>query len=758
MNSKLFKRTRQSWERTRPRLEELGRRLRLDRITNRQVVIAAGLTLVLVGVTWQRCGFKGCPNTDRLSAYQPNGATVLLDRHGQRFADLAPVRHQVVALKSLPGHVPNAFLSVEDKRFYDHGGVDWRRVIGASMANLKARGYAQGSSTITMQLARNLFPKQLPHQERTLRRKLLEVRVARAIERAFEKHEILELYLNHIYFGNGAYGIEAASQQYFRRSARELTLSQAALLAALPKAPALYDPRRRAKRAKQRRDLVLTLMAEQGHITRRQASSSKAAPLRVQARSRRGAQDDGFAPYFADAVRKILEDRFGDLVYERRLTVRTTLDTRAQRAAEEEIAKQLRAIEAGELGRWTGPRFVSAAESNEQGTQYLQGAAVLLEVGSGDVIALVGGRDFLDSPFNRATQSQRQVGSSFKPFVFAAAVADGFMTSQRIPDEPISIPVSRQVVWEPRNFDGEFFGEISMRQALVESRNVPTVRLAAAVGLDAVKQTAQRAGLTGDLSTHPSMPLGTVASSPLELALAYTVFPGLGTRPEPRYIVSVEDEEGTVLWSSESVSSGDAMDPRVAYVITDMLRDAVDHGTGSLVRTAGFYGMSAGKTGTTNEGTDAWFVGYTPDLVGAVWIGFDQQRAMPGNASGGRLAAPVWGRVMRRVYANRPDPGDFPVPAGVVNRMVDPETGLVLEEGCWPRWNEPEREIFVEGLEPEQVCPEYGSRLGNWITGILRGLKNGRGNDVANDIEELARRAEDAVRGTDRVRRPRPPR
>jgi penicillin-binding protein 1A len=751
VNSKLFQRARQSWARTRPRLEHLGRRLRLDRITNRQVLIAAGLALVLVLVTWQRCGFRGCPNTDRLTAYQPNGATVLLDRRGQRFADLAPVRHQVVPLRSLPRHVAQAFLSVEDKRFYEHGGVDWRRVIGASIANLKAGGYAQGSSTITMQLARNLFPKQLPHQERTVRRKLLEVRVARAIEREFEKSEILELYLNHIYFGNGAYGIEAAAQQYFRKPARELTLSQAALLAALPKAPALYDPRRRPTRAKERRDLVLTLMQQQGRITSKQASGSKAAPLRVQARSRRGAQDDGFAPYFADAVRKILEDRFGDMVYERRLTVRTTLDARAQRAAEEEVAKQLRAIESGELGRWNGPKFTSAGESDEQGTQYLQGAAVLLEVKTGDVIALVGGRDFLDSPFNRATQAQRQVGSSFKPFVFATAIAEGFMTSHTIPDEPTSIPVSRQVVWEPRNYDGEFYGDVTMRQALVESRNVPTVRLAAAVGLDAVKQTAQRAGIKGDLSTHPSMPLGTVSSSPLELARAYTVFPGLGTQPEPRYIVSVEDEDGNVLWSSETLQTSGAMDPRVAYVITDMLRDAVDHGTGSLVRTAGFYGTSAGKTGTTNEGTDAWFVGYTPDLVGAVWIGFDQQRTIGGNASGGRLAAPVWGRLMRRVYANRPDPGDFPVPEGVVHRMIDPESGLALEEGCWPRWHEPVREVFIEGLEPDQVCPQYGSRLG-WIAGILRGLKKGWEDDVAQDIEDLARRAEDVVRGRDRER------
>jgi penicillin-binding protein 1A len=753
--AKPLKRVRQYWEGTQPRLERLGWRLQLHRITNRHIVVAAGLAMVLVLVTWQRCGIRGCPNIERLTSYQPNGATVLLDRRGQRFADLAPVRYQVVPLKSLPKHVPQAFLAVEDRRFYQHNGVDWRRVVGATLANVKAGGYAQGSSTITMQLARNLFPTQLPHQERSLRRKLLEVRVARAIERAFEKDEILELYLNHIYFGNGAYGIEAAAQQYFRKHARELTLSQTALLAALPKAPAHYDPRRRPTRAKQRRDLVLALMEQQGRITEKQAGSARAAPLRVQARPRRGAQDDGFAPYYVDAVRRMLEDRFGDMVYERRLTVRTTLDARAQRAAEEEMAKQLRNIEAGTLGRLNGPRYVSASESNEQGTRYLQGSAVLLEVETGNVIALVGGRDFLDSPFNRATQSQRQIGSAFKPFVYAAAIADGFMTSQHIPDEPISIPTSRQVVWEPRNYDGEFVGQISMRRALVESRNVPTVRLAAAVGLDAVKQTAERAGFTGDLSPHPAMPLGTVASNPLELAHAYTVFPGLGTQPEPRYVVSVTDEQGVVLWSTESVRNENTMDPRVAYVVTDMLRDAVDHGTGSMVRRAGYYGVAAGKTGTTNEGTDAWFVGYTPDLVGAVWIGFDQQRAITRNASGGHLAAPVWGRLMRRVYAYRTDPGDFTVPAGVVHRMVDPQSGLILEDGCWPTRDEPVREVFIAGLEPEQICPQFGGRLGGWISSLLRGLRSGWEDDVVDDLEEMARRAEDLVRGSDRPRRPR---
>ena len=688
-----------------------GQFFRLHERGPRLVLTAALCSLLLAAFTWQRCGIKGCPNVQRLTSYQPNGATVLLDRNQKEFADLAPVQRRMVSLDSLPAHVINAFLAVEDKRFYDHNGVDWRRVGGAMFANLRLGRKAQGSSTISMQLARNLYPNEVPGQERTFRRKLLEVRVARAIENRFEKREILELYLNHIYFGNGAYGVEAAAQHYFRRPARKLLISQGAMLAAMPKAPSHYDPRRRPQRAKERRNLVLTLMEQQGKLDAKNARDARAAPLRVQPRPRRNNNDDGLAPYFVETVRRQLEDKFGDMLYERRLRVYTTLDSRAQRAAEEELFGQLRALDAGQFGRLNGPRYVSAGASGEQGTRYLQGSMVLMEVATGDVVALVGGRDFGDSNFNRAINGQRQIGSAFKPFVYAAALQSGVPTSKMLLDEPLRMETTRRVAWEPRNYDGQFYGQVLMRDALIQSRNIPTIRLAVDVGLGNVKGVAQKAGLAGRIEEHPAMALGTVASNPLELARAYSVFPGLGERPEARYITRVQDEDGDVLWEIPTKVEGERMDPRVAYVVTHMLRDAVDRGTGSAVRSAGFYGTAAGKTGTTNEGADAWFVGYTPELVGAVWIGFDQQRAITGNASGGRLAAPVWGRVLRRVYANRSQSAEFTRPDGVVNLNIDPSTGLVLEEGCWPSWNEPRTEIFIAGNEPDTACPNSGGWL-----------------------------------------------
>jgi penicillin-binding protein 1A len=369
--------------------------------------------IVLLGVLWERCGIGGCPNVERLTSYQPGGATVLLDADGEQFADLAPVDHAVIALDSLPAHVPAAFIAVEDKRFYEHDGVDYRRVAGAALADIKARGFVQGFSTITMQLARNVWPERLPGQSRTLRRKMLEVRVARDIEDAYEKDEILELYLNHIYFGGGSYGIEAASRNFFNKSAGGLTLAEAALLAALPKSPTLHNPRRFVERATRRRDLVLSLMAAQGVASDGEVAEAKASPLGVRREPpvRRGALT--VAPYFVEATRRILEDRFGEDVYTSPLRVHTTLVRAAQHTAEQQLERQLRDIERGAFGTYDGGRY-DADDPPADGIDYVQGAFVLMNAATGDVQALVGGRDFTHSRFDRATQARRQAGRAMR--------------------------------------------------------------------------------------------------------------------------------------------------------------------------------------------------------------------------------------------------------------------------------------------------------------------------------------------------------
>lgn len=712
--------------------------------------LAAGVAALLVGLLlYGNCGMAGCPDVRVLEAYQPGGAPVLLDRHGDEFADLAPFERVVVSLDSLQPYVPNAFIAVEDRRFWRHNGVDWVRVFGAAVVNVRSRSVSQGSSTIPMQLARNVFPKELPGTQRTMKRKLQETRVARQIEGRFTKAEILEMYLNHIYFGGGAYGIEAAARLYFDKPATDLSLDEAAVLAALPKAPAHYDPRRRPERSRERRDVVLGLMLDQRMVDEEQVATAREAEVVVADRTARSRSSVPVGAYFIDIVRDQLEDRFGEALYRSRLRVYTTVDAAAQRSAEQEIRAQIERLE----GRV------------RSGAGELQGAVVVMEAGTGDVLALVGGREAATSRYNRAIHARRQIGSAFKPFVFATALQEGVPTSVHLLDTPLRMELSRNDVWQPENYDGNFEGDISLRQALVRSRNVPTVRLAAQVGIDDVAKTARDVGVTAEMDETPALALGTVAMSPLQVAAAYTTFATLGTTAEPRFVLRVEDEDGTVLWQTERQTRTTSLDPAVAYIVTDILRDAVDHGTGTGVRTAGFRGVVAGKTGTTNSATDVWFVGYTPDVVGTVWIGYDTPSSLGSGATGGGYAAPVFGRVMRVLYERRDDPGEWRVPGNIAQHRIDPYTGLVLQDGCEPRGVPAASELFVAGHVPDSSCPyrdywgDFWDRLGDVFNrggGTIederersRDRARGRGGDErerAREMEEFMRERAERLR------------
>jgi penicillin-binding protein 1A len=678
---------------------------RMSRIvpTPRQALAVSLGAVTLLWLLWQRCGVMGCPAVEQLSAYQPGGGSILLDREGKQFANLTPVEYAVVEIGDLPKYVGHAFVAVEDKRFYQHNGIDYRRVLGSVVANVKAGGVAQGFSTITMQLARNVWRDRLPGAQRTLKRKILEIRVAREIERKFTKDEILELYLNHIYFGGGAYGIEAAARNYFGHSARRLTLSETATLAALPKSPRIYDPRRNPQRSKVRRNLILSMMAAQGRIDGAQAKSASAMRLVVRREPPAGRRKPPFAPYFVEAVRHELEDRLGQDLYKARLRIHTTLDRRAQEISEQELARQLRAIEVGEYGRFRGRRYSASIQPGDD-LEYLQGAVVVMQVHTGDLLALVGGRDFQQSRFDRATRALRQPGSAFKPFVFAVALREGYAPSQHIADTPLRMDLPGGEVWEPRNFEGEFEGDVTLRQAIVRSKNVPTVRLAAAVGVPDVIRLARRAGIRSSIPVLPSIAIGTGNVTPLDLTAAYTTFAGMGESTRPRTVTRVEDADGNVLWAN-SVDAQRVLEPPVAYLLTNLLSQAVNEGTGVGVRRAGYTGPAAGKTGTTQDGADVWFVGYTPDVVGTIWMGFDSPKPILAEATGGRLAAPVWGRIMRRTTRNRAPTHEWIAPDEIQRASVDPSTGLVLVEGCRPEHGRAAREIFIAGSEPASACP-----------------------------------------------------
>jgi 1A family penicillin-binding protein len=685
--------------------------------SKRQTWLVGGAVVLVVGAVlaallWFNCGLRGCPDVNELRGYMPDQASVLVDRNGEEISKLYVTRRVVVPVDSIPEHTLNAFIAIEDRRFWGHGGVDWRRVLGAAWQNVRAGGVEEGSSTITMQLARNIFPEKLPANEKTLGRKFAEARMARQIEARYSKHEIMELYLNQIYFGSGAYGIQSASEEYFGKDAHDLTLAESALLAALPRAPSRLNPRANEDAALEGRELVLRRMYDQGLISAQERD--EAAETRLVVRERRTRTEDP-AQYFVEAVRRQLERDLGRAVYTEGYTIHTTLDLQAQLVAEQELAQQLSAMESGRFGGFPHRTFASVqadtARDRSEGTPYLQGAVVLMDARTGDVLALVGGRDYNDSEFNRATQAMRQPGSAFKPFVYAAAVSSGYAPTHLLMDRPLQWTMGNGQVWEPRNYDGSYAGTVTMRNSLAHSRNIPTVRLANEVGIRRILSTAAQFGL-GDLAAHPSVVLGTAEVTPLRLTAAYAALATLGQRPEPRLVTRVVDRRGQIVWQQQPRTQR-VIDPAAAFVTTSMLKDVVDRGTGTGVRAAGFRAPAAGKTGTTQDAADIWFVGYTPEIVGTIWIGMDRRQRILRGATGGQIVAPVWGRIMRQVAGG--SGSDWTAPSGVETHQVD-EQGVIAGAGC-ATGGAVRTEYFVRGTAPSRACPPagyyaYGDTLG----------------------------------------------
>ncbi|MCC7054035.1 MAG: PBP1A family penicillin-binding protein [Gemmatimonadaceae bacterium] len=654
----------------------------------------AGWTLV--------CAGGQCPSVDVLELYQPRQTSKLYAADGRFISELGLERRTVARLADIPPLVQNAFVYTEDRRFFSHHGIDFYRVFGSLLVNVVRGGYAQGFSTITMQLARNIFPERL-ERAKSVVRKMREGKVALAIERKYSKQKILELYLNQIYLGNGAYGVESAAQRYFGKNVRELNLAEASLLAALPKAPNRYNPRVEPDRAVQRRNTVLELLREQHIISDADASLAKAYPLQLAQRTETG----DIAPYFVEWVRKQLDEQFGRQLYEQGLKVYTTLDIDMQLAAERAMEQQLRAIEGGRFGAYKfltyEQHFARAGDDDraESGiTPYLQGAFVALDPRTGGVRAMVGGRDYGDSKFNRATQALRQPGSTFKPLVYADAIQNGHTTAEALEDSPLSVPQSGGGTWSPQNFDGRSMGYIPMRRALYLSRNQATVRLGMSLGEESVAAMARRFGLSTPMPPFPSLHLGAADVYPLEMIAAYTTFAAGGIRARPTGIVRVENAKGEVLWEPKPVRTA-VLSTGEAWLMTDMLRDVVRRGTAARA-VASLRIPSGGKTGTTNDGADVWFIGFTPDLVAGVWMGLDKPRTIMRNAQGGELAAPAWTAFMNEVYRRRANPGDFAGPGGLVAVPVDRLTGFRAGPLC-PA-DRVYIDYFVAGTEPTQEC------------------------------------------------------
>ncbi|MGD8278717.1 MAG: penicillin-binding transpeptidase domain-containing protein, partial [Gemmatimonadota bacterium] len=488
---------------------------------------------------------------------------------------------------------------------------------------------------------------------------------------------------------------------------------------------------------------------DQGRITPEEAESARSRPIRVASARTRTGRTAPRAAYYVEHIRALLEDKLGEDLYSRPLRIHTALDLRVQEVAEAELEKQIRRVENGAFGTFRGPTRAQFEPGSAQ-TEYLQGAIVVMDQETGDVLALVGGRSETESSFDRAIDGKRQAGSAFKPFVYATALSRGWSPSDILDDSPYRL-VSGGRTWEPRNADGDFLGPVTVRDALVHSRNVPTIRLAESVGVGNIEHLAKAAGLDADLGGTPVEALGVEDVSPLELTAAYTAFAAEGVAVRPRFILSVEAPDGRVLWQPD-VERNRVMTPATAFIMTDLLRDVVNRGTGRHVRYAGYRGIAAGKTGTTNDGADTWFVGYTPRLTAGVWVGFDKPRPIASRASGGPIAAQVWGRLMNRIpdLAGR---DEWRRPQQVIALSVDPESGLALADGCEPRNGEARTELFVKGREPETVCPDarpgpswvdrIASRLGEWWSGFL----GDRPVQVASSDEDRDRRG--SVDGSD---------
>jgi penicillin-binding protein 1A len=679
------------------------------------------------------------PQVEELERYRPSSVTELYDGQGRVIGTFALQRRVIASYDDYPEVLRNALVSIEDKDFYRHSGINLWRIVGAAYRDIESGGKVQGASTLTMQLARNLFLS----PDRSYYRKVQEALLAIQIERRFTKPQIFTLYANQIFLGHGAYGYEAASEYYFSKPAKQLKLEEAALLAGLPKAPQYYSPVTHPDRAIKRRNLVLNAMLEDGKITAAQAADAKAKPIVLNLQK----DPNSLAPHYVEEIRRYLEAKYGsDQVHEGGLRVYTSLDTDLQKSARKALLDGLAAYErrhgwrgkllnvvtqGQKLDKYVDPDWdeepevngyvhalvtlVSANAAEVRFGQHtatlapadmawtklkakladifrpgdvvyvkvlsldaggksrvsleqdsgVEGALVAIDNATGEIKAMIGGRDFNLSKFNRATQALRQVGSSFKPYVYTAVIDQGGSPDDTILDAPVTFPTPSGP-YTPHNYDDKFEGAITLRRALAQSRNIPALKLADHVGIKTVIDYAHRFGITANIPAYLPVALGSAEITPLEQTSAFTVFPNDGVRVAPKYITKVTDYDGRILEEDYS-DIKDVVSSRTARIMTSMMREVVLHGT--AIAAAKMPYPLAGKTGTTNDFTDAWFVGFSPSLTCGVWLGYDEKKTLGDKETGGHAALPIWIQFMNVALAGK-DPGEFQPPPGQGNTAV----------------------------------------------------------------------------------------
>jgi 1A family penicillin-binding protein len=694
------------------------------RVLGFSMLLFVGLGAGAAWGTWLNV-CSDCPSIAQIRTFEPQQASKVYSHDGRLLAELGVESRTPVSINALPEYIPQAFVAVEDKRFYEHRGLDPRGFARAVVGVLTGQSRSQGGgSTITQQLARNMFETSVDARIRSglggIVRKVKELQVAFALEEAYTKDQILEAYINEINYGHGWWGIQTAARNYFGKNASDLNPAEAALLAAIPNRPGAYSPFMNAENAANRRSLVLRRMVDQGVIPAEDYERYADAPLPTE----RAVDGGTIAPYFVEYVRQILQERYGSQLYTVGLNIYTTLDVTMQRAAEISMQEGWEGIEARPgFAHITYEAYQDSLEAGvtlPDSVAYVEGAFIALDPWTGSVRAMIGGRDFGLSKFNRATQALRQAGSGFKPFVYTSAINSRIPPTYVVIDGPYVTEQPDGTLWRPSNYDGRFEGPMTIRRGLMRSQNLIAIKLGQEIGMETVAQTARRMGIRSEIERFPSTAIGAVEVRPFEMAEAYSTFANQGTKVKPFPILRVEDAQGRTLWDPPSERT-EVLDPLVARIMISMLQGVVDGngGTGStairIVAGLPREVVAAGKTGTTNDGTDIWFNGFTPNMLATVWFGMDRPQEIWPGATGAGAPAPVWGNFMRRLYYGDrqaldeesgepvlPVPEPWEIPDGLVTRLVDATSGRLASQWC------PEedriQEMFLPGTEPTEFC------------------------------------------------------
>jgi len=670
------------------------------------VIFVIALFLVGVMIRTYYVYKKDLPSLAQLHNIEPSLITKIYSADGEVIKEYYTERRIQVPLERMPPHLIDALLATEDRRFFKHWGVNLLALGRAFWNNLSEWRWAQGASTITQQLARTLFLT----PEKPISRKIKEILTAMRIERNYSKEEILEMYLNQCYFGKGAYGIQAAALLYFNKNVEDLSISECAVLIGIPKNPSRYSPLDHPKLAQLRRNIVLNAMRDFKRISGEFADSLKKFPLEID----HTPVPTGEAPYFTEMVRQYLENKYGeDALYSGGVSVYTTLNLDLQKAAEEILQTQLDMLQKNmesTYALWdTNYTMVVTDSSGDEPTQKrtykeIQGALMALENRTGNILVLMGGRDFEQSQFNRAVQAKRQPGSGFKPFIYTAAIDNGARPIDIMYDTPLFFIGEDGKEWSPENFDRIFRGPVTLREALAKSINVISAKLIEKVTPQQTIFYASSMGIKSPLSPYPSLALGTSEVSLQEMVSAFSIFPNQGIKVEPKYILKITDRYGNILEENKTSKREEVLSAQTAYIMTTMLGSVINKGTGWGSRARGFYRPAGGKTGTSDNCTDNWFIGFTPQVTAGVWIGYDDKTVIGENITGAHTALPVWSDFMIETHDTL-YVEDFEVPPGITFRTVCLESGFLATNRC-PRII---TDIFTEETVPQEYCDLHPS-------------------------------------------------